>query len=79
MIKEYGLFGTGIGTYFLYFPEFRLAGDNWGAYYAHNDPLQYWIELGVLGPILFYAFVIAVILRTQQAFKKNRKNSAQRF
>ncbi len=70
MIKEHGFFGTGIGTYFLYFPEFRLADDNLGAYYAHSDPLQYWVELGILGPILFYAFIFSVIGRTFQAFKK---------
>lgn len=69
MIKEHGIFGTGIGTYFLYFPEFRLSDDVWGAYYAHNDPLQYWVELGFLGPLLFYAFIGAVIIRTVRAFK----------
>ena len=70
MIKDYGLLGTGIGTYFLYFPEYRLTEDLWGTYYAHSDPLQYWVELGVLGPVLFYGFIIAVIIRTVQAFKK---------
>lgn len=69
IIKEHGLLGTGIGTYFLYFPEFRLSEDLKGAYYAHNDPLQYWVELGVLGPVLFYAFIISVIIRTVKAFK----------
>lgn len=70
MIKAHGLFGTGFGTYFLYFPEFRLTDDLLGTYYAHNDPLQYWVELGVLGPVLFYAFMIAVIGRTVQAVKR---------
>lgn len=69
IIKEHGVFGTGIGTYFLYFPEFRLPTDRTGAYYAHNDPLQFWVELGILGPILFYAFVIAVTGRTIKAVK----------
>lgn len=70
MVKTHGLFGTGIGTYFLYFPEFRLPSDRFGAYYAHNDPLQYWVELGFLGPVLFYGFCIAVLVRTIQAVKK---------
>lgn len=69
IIKQHGIFGTGIGTYFLYFPEFRLPTDRTGAYYAHNDPLQFWVELGVLGPILFYGFVIAVTGRTIHAVK----------
>lgn len=70
MIKDHGIFGTGIGTYFLYFPEYRLPTDISGAYFAHNDPLQYWAELGILGPVLFYAFVISVLGRTVQAIKK---------
>lgn len=70
MVKEHGLFGTGIGTYYLYFPEFRLPTDTDGAFYAHSDPLQYWVELGVLGPLLFYAFIIAVCARTIKAFKQ---------
>lgn len=74
MIKNYGFFGTGIGTYFLYFPEFRLSDDPFGAYFAHNDPIQYWVELGILGPVLFYAFVISVIVRTVKAVKKTSSN-----
>ncbi len=70
IIKEHGVFGTGIGTYFLYFPEFRLSTDRSGAYYAHSDPLQYWVELGILGPVLFYGFIIAVVARTVAAVKK---------
>jgi len=69
MIKVHGLLGTGIGTYFLYFPEFRLPTDASGAYFAHSDPLQFWAELGFLGPILFYAFIFAVIGRTVIAVK----------
>lgn len=67
IIKSHGVFGTGIGTYFLYFPEFRLPTDESGAYYAHSDPLQYWVELGVLGPVLFYTFIIGVTARTVKA------------
>ncbi len=78
MIKAHGFWGTGIGTYFLYFPEFRLADDNWGAYYAHSDPLQFWAELGVLGPVLFYAFIISVVIRTWQALNR-AKDVTQRL
>lgn len=69
MIKSYGLWGTGFGTYFLYFPEFRLREDILGTFYAHNDPIQYWVELGFLGPVLFYGFIILVIARTIKACK----------
>lgn len=70
MIKQYGLWGTGIGTYFQYFPEYRLLDDKFGTYYAHNDPLQYWVELGFLGPVLFYTLCVAILCRTTQAVSK---------
>ncbi|MCI5060962.1 MAG: O-antigen ligase family protein [Alphaproteobacteria bacterium] len=70
IIKTHGILGTGIGTYFLYFPEFRLDDDRWGAYYAHNDPIQFWVELGILGPFLFYAIGLAIITRTVAAMHK---------
>lgn len=69
MIKTHGIWGTGIGTYFQYFPQFRLFDDVWGTYYAHNDFLQYWVELGVLGPVLLYALCFVVLGRTIQACK----------
>ncbi len=78
MIKTHGLWGTGIGTYFLYFPEFRLSEDMSGAYYAHSDPLQYWVELGVAGFVLFYAFIVAVVARAFLALRK-AKDVSQRL
>lgn len=70
MIKDRPWLGTGIGTYFLYFQEYRRATDRDGATLAHNDPMQFWAELGILGPILFYAFAAAAVLRTTSALKK---------
>lgn len=70
MIKDRPWLGTGIGTYFLYFQEYRRPTDRDGATLAHNDPMQFWAELGILGPLLFYAFAGAAIFRTAAALKK---------
>ncbi len=72
IIKDYPFLGTGFGTFYQYLPEYKKDNYDAAAYYAHNDPLQYWTELGILGPILFYAFVIAAALRTFFALKKAR-------
>ena len=72
MIKDRPWLGTGIGTYFLYFQEYRRTTDRDGATLAHNDPMQFWVELGVLGPLLFYAFAGAAIFRTASALKNLR-------
>lgn len=69
IIKDHPVLGTGIGTFFLYYPEYRRATEIDGVFMAHNDPLQFWAELGILGPLLFYAFVIAAAIRTFKSLK----------
>lgn len=54
--------GTGIGTFFLYYPEVRSPVDASSAgLMVHNDPLQFLVEMGVLAPLVFYAGVLVVI------------------
>ena len=78
LIQEHWLLGTGIGTFFLFYPTYRIADEVTGAYMAHSDPLQFWAELGFAGPILFYALGIAIIYRTWRAVSKLEKGSAER-
>lgn len=78
MIKEKGLIGTGIGTFFLYYPQFRVPTETTGVYLAHSDPLQYWAELGILGLALFYALGVSILIRTIRAVSKLPKGSAER-
>lgn len=69
VIKHYPLLGTGFGTYFQYLPEFMDSRYVATAFHAHSDPLEFWAELGILGPVLFYGFVIAASVRTFSALK----------
>ncbi|MFA5593450.1 MAG: O-antigen ligase family protein [Micavibrio sp.] len=69
IVKERPWLGTGTGTFFLYYPEHRKAEEHTGALLVHNDPLQFWVELGILGPLLFYGFVLAALARTWRALK----------
>ncbi len=78
MIKDRPLLGTGIGTYHLYFPEYRSSNDESGTSMAHNDPLQFWAELGVLGPLLFYAFVFSAAMRNFRALKDKQMPAQDR-
>jgi O-antigen ligase len=62
--------GTGIGTFFLYYPEYRRSADFSSAgLMAHSDPLQFWAEMGVAAPLLLYAFLIGAFGRTLRALK----------
>lgn len=69
MIKDHFWLGTGLGTFYFYFGRYRNPADISDGFFAHMDPLQFWIELGVLAPILFYAVLICVLLRTVNAVK----------
>lgn len=70
MVKDRPLLGAGFGTFAFYYPEYRRITETDGVYMAHNDPLQYWVELGVLGSFLFYAFIGAAAMRSFSALKK---------
>ena len=70
MFAEHPLTGTGLGTFYLYYPAHRALADQSSAgYWAHMDPLQYAVEMGALAPALFYIFLSAVLLRTRAALR----------
>jgi O-antigen ligase len=64
IIEERPILGHGYGTFSSLYPAARSPKD-WfsGGYNAHNDPLQFWAETGVLGIVLFYAVCGAAIVR----------------
>lgn len=70
LIKERPLLGTGLGTFAMYYPEHRPVTHEDGTYFAHNDPLQFWQEMGLFGPLLFYAFIAAACLRSFASLKR---------
>lgn len=69
MIKEHGIIGTGIATFYLYYPGYRLPSDEMGAYMAHSDPIQFWAEMGLAAPLLFYAAMMGALFRTRRVLK----------
>lgn len=78
VLKENWLFGIGIGMFFLYYNEFRIPEEIKGVYHAHSDPFQFWIEMGVLAPLMFYGFLIAVLVRTIKAYRADTVSADQR-
>lgn len=64
MIRDHFPFGTGIGTYSLFYPQYRLPQEIFsGGFMAHNDPLQFFAEMGIAAPILFYVFLVLAFAR----------------
>jgi len=70
LIEQHPWLGTGFGTYFFFIPEYKDPTYTAAVYHAHNDPLEFFAELGILGPILFYVFVIVAALRMAGTMKK---------
>ncbi|MFB6261339.1 MAG: O-antigen ligase family protein, partial [Thiohalorhabdaceae bacterium] len=70
IVQDHPWLGTGLGTFFLYYPRYRLPADTGsGGFYAHMDPLQFWAELGIGGPVLFYLLLIAILVQTVRAIR----------
>ncbi len=64
--------GTGIGTFFLYYPEVRDAEDaSTAGLMVHNDPLQFTSEMGVLAPLVFYGLAIFILIKMYKAMVTN--------
>ncbi|MCB1556096.1 MAG: O-antigen ligase family protein, partial [Alphaproteobacteria bacterium] len=64
MFMDHPLLGTGLASFPYYYGRYRNPLDTSDGYFVHMDPLQFAIETGILAPILFYGFLLAVLLRT---------------
>ena len=56
--------GTGLATFYYYYPQYRQPTDSSDGYFVHMDPLQLGLETGIIGYILLYAFLICILCRT---------------
>ena len=79
MIQDYFWLGTGLGTFYYYYTAYRSPLDASDGFFAHMDPLQFWMETGVLAPVLFYGVLLCVLLRTIRAVWAARANYLQRL
>ncbi len=70
MMWTHPLTGTGLGTFYLTYPPHRPLGDISDGFFVHMDPLQFGVETGVAGMVLFYAFAMAVLVRMVAACRR---------
>ena len=59
MAKDHFWLGTGLATFFFFYPQYRNPEDSSDGFFSHMDPLQFWAETGVFAPILFYGVLPA--------------------
>lgn len=69
MFKDHLWLGTGLATFFFYYPSYRQPTDNSDGYFVHMDPLQIGLETGIAGYVLLYVFLICVLCRTVRALR----------
>ena len=68
MAFDHFLTGTGLGTFYLYYPANRIAAlDNSAGQWAHMDSLQLFVETGIAAPVLLYALAASVIFAALKA------------
>ncbi len=73
LIKENPIFGIGLGNFYAFYPKYRFFADTSSGNWAHSDSLQILIELGIIGLILFYFLLTAILIRTIIAVQKSEK------
>ncbi|WP_126452075.1 O-antigen ligase family protein [Sulfuriflexus mobilis] len=61
IIKESPWLGHGPGMFSLLYPQYRLPEEISGGKYVHNDYLQIWLEMGLLGLLILIALLISTI------------------
>ena len=70
LLRDNMWLGLGLGTFYLYYPSVRLPGaDDSAGNWAHMDPYQYGIEMGIVAPILFYLIGFALMFRVIKSVK----------
>lgn len=66
MIGDNGWLGIGNGMFYLLYPQYRHTDDMSGGFFVHNDYLQFLLELGLPGLLLFISFIVLILLRLRK-------------
>lgn len=72
VIKDFPLFGTGLGTFAAVYPAYESERTYGLLFHAHNDYLEYFSELGIIGSALFFGALILLFLTSFNAWKERR-------
>jgi O-antigen ligase len=77
MIQDYSLAGTGNGTYYSVYPRYQGA-DVVGYYdHAHNDYLEFSVELGLIGFLPLALIVLISLYKSIGSMSKRRDQLAR--
>ena len=72
IFSDYPLFGTGLGTFDFIYPVYEDS-DAYARYsHAHNDYLEYLVELGVFGFILLVGGILILLINSFLVWKERK-------
>ncbi len=78
MIGDFPFFGTGLGTFVSAYPAYeKRGGQDMLLVHAHNDYLEYLVELGVVGAVLFFGIIIYLSVQAFLAWRARRNPEAK--
>jgi len=72
MIGDYPLLGTGLGTFASVYPLYDKSGFEMRLVHAHNDYLEAFSEVGLLGGALLLAGIIFLMVKVFLAWRSRR-------
>jgi len=74
LIKDFPVFGVGLGDYIYIFPKYRTFALKWGVLrYAHNDYLHFLAEMGITGGIFLAGFFTWYVRRFKECLRLLRE------
>ena len=69
-IKDFPVFGVGLGDYIYIYPKYRTFALEWGVLrYAHNDYLHILAEMGTIGGIFLAGFLAWYVRRFKECLR----------
>lgn len=71
--KEFPVTGTGMGTFGDIYPKFQSKSFGPRLTHAHNDYLEFLVNGGIVGFLLFFGFTVTIIYKTYKVFLKRRE------
>jgi len=77
MYLDQPVFGWGLNTFHLIFPQYRQSPDL--GQYVHNDYFQFLIELGPVGFILFLGFVLTFLFSAKKLYQLSTDKDEQLY
>jgi O-antigen ligase len=78
MIRDFPVFGTGLGTFAAAYPAYeKRGGPEMLLTHAHNDYLEYFSELGIVGTVFLFGGILYLAIRSFLVWRERRNPEAK--